>query len=166
VIIADDTGRALLNRALAADFPGTLAVRCTTFEAARCYDGDVLFENLELMRTVRAFGEKIQYARDVFVRRMPPDAEVFPGQRTRQAYDSRSRCGELLLLPSAAMAVARRSTFVLAATVLITVAVPEAGRRRRGALAVYPPGSALWAPLWLAERVSASQRTITILHLG
>jgi hypothetical protein len=155
-----DTGRALLNRALGADFPGTLAVRRTTFEAARCYDGDVLFENLELIRTMRAFGGKVQYARGVFVRRMPPDATVFRNQRTRQAYDSLAQpvrlCGELLLLPSAVIAVARRSTRALAAAALIVVAMAEVGRRRGGGTAVYPPDSALWAPLWLAERALCS----------
>ena len=48
-----DTGRTLLNRALGADYPGTLAVRRSTFLAMGGYDPDVLFENLELIRTVR-----------------------------------------------------------------------------------------------------------------
>ncbi len=48
-----DTGRTLLNRALGADHPGTCAVRRSTFVRMGGYDGDVLFENLELARTVR-----------------------------------------------------------------------------------------------------------------
>lgn len=51
-----DTGRTLLNRALGADYPGTLAVRRSTFLTMGGYDPDVLFENLELIRTVRAYG--------------------------------------------------------------------------------------------------------------
>ena len=51
-----DTGRTLLNRAFGADWPGTLAVRRSTFRAMGGYDADVLFENLELVRTVRAYG--------------------------------------------------------------------------------------------------------------
>ena len=49
-------GGALLNRALGADYPGTLAVRRSTFLAMGGYDPDVLFENLELIRTVRGYG--------------------------------------------------------------------------------------------------------------
>jgi hypothetical protein len=155
-----DTGRALLNRALGTDFPGTLAVKRTMFEAAQCYDGDVLFENLELIRTIRAFGGRIQYARNVFIRRIPPEAVAFWKQRTRQAYDSLAQpvrlCGELLLLPSAASAVARGRTRALATAALITVVIAEAGRRRGGGTVAFSPDSALWAPLWLAERAVCS----------
>ena len=48
-----DSARSLLNRALGSDYPGTYAVRRSTFVAMGGYDGDVLFENLELSRTVR-----------------------------------------------------------------------------------------------------------------
>nr|MDQ3958506.1 glycosyltransferase family 2 protein [Actinomycetota bacterium] len=37
-----DTGRTLLNRALAADYPGTLGVRRSAFLTAGGYDGDVM----------------------------------------------------------------------------------------------------------------------------
>ncbi|HEU0128417.1 MAG TPA: glycosyltransferase, partial [Pseudonocardiaceae bacterium] len=43
-----DTARMLLNRSVGADYPGTLAVRRSTFTAMGGYDGNVLFENLEL----------------------------------------------------------------------------------------------------------------------
>ena len=49
-----DTARTLLNRCLGRDYPGTLAVRRSRMLATGLYDGDVLFENLELIRTVRA----------------------------------------------------------------------------------------------------------------
>jgi hypothetical protein len=155
-----DTARGLLNRAFGADYPGTLAVRRATFEAARCYDGDVLFENLELIRTVRAFGGEVRHAGNVLVRRLPPDAVIFRNQRIRQAYDSLAQptrlCTELLLLPSAAAAVALRRPGFLAAVALSGVALAERGRRRDGGTAVYPASSALWAPLWLAERALCS----------
>ena len=58
-----DTARSLLNRVFTGDpafpvgdFPGTLAVRRSAFLASGAYDGDALFENLELMRTIRAAG--------------------------------------------------------------------------------------------------------------
>ncbi len=53
-----DTGRILLNRALTGDFPGTLGVRLSCYLAIDGYDGDVLFENLELIRSVAAAGAR------------------------------------------------------------------------------------------------------------
>ena len=49
-----DTGRALINRALDGDWPGTLGVRRSAIVATRGYDADVLFENFELVRTIVA----------------------------------------------------------------------------------------------------------------
>src|SRR3954447_191168 len=82
-----DTARTLLNRSLGRDYPGTLAVRRSRMLAMGMYDGDVLFENLELMRTVRAHGGSIASPLDLYVARVPPSAAHFWGQRTRQAYD-------------------------------------------------------------------------------
>jgi len=50
-----DTARTLLNRACSADYPGTLAVRRSALLATDGYAG-VLFENLELIRTIKAAG--------------------------------------------------------------------------------------------------------------
>ncbi len=150
-----DTARSLLNRALAHDYPGTLAVRRTAFHRFGCYDGEVLFENLELIRTVRARGGTVRYLRAPLVRRLPPDVRTFLSQRVRQAYDSFAQpwrlAAELTILP-AAVAAARRGGRVLAGGVVAAVLLAEAGRRRAGAAAVYPADSALWVPLWLAER--------------
>jgi hypothetical protein len=82
-----DTARTLLNRSLGRDYPGTLAVRRSRLLAAGMYDGDVLFENLELMRTIRAGGGAVASPLDLYVARVPPSAAHFWGQRTRQAYD-------------------------------------------------------------------------------
>src|SRR3954452_4728090 len=82
-----DTARTLLNRSLGRDFPGTLAVRRSRMLAMGMYDGDVLFENLELIRTVRAHGGSVASPLDLYVARVPPAAAHFWGQRTRQAYD-------------------------------------------------------------------------------
>src|SRR3954449_513971 len=82
-----DTARTLLNRSVGRDYPGTLAVRRSRMLAMGMYDGDVLFENLELMRTVRAHGGSIASPLDLYVARVPPSAAHFWGQRTRQAYD-------------------------------------------------------------------------------
>ncbi|MBB5966693.1 glycosyltransferase [Planomonospora venezuelensis] len=82
-----DTARTLLNRSLAADYPGTFGVRRSTFLAMGGYDGNVLFENLELIRTVRAHGGRELRPLDLYVRRLPPDPARFWSQRVRQAYD-------------------------------------------------------------------------------
>ena len=161
-----DTARTLLNRALGADYPGTYGVRRSTFVAMGGYDGDVLFENLELSRTVRAVGGVELTAPDLFVRRLPPTVEHFRSQRVRQAYDDFAQPArlavELSVLPLTVLlgwflgfgsARPRRAAGAgLAAEVLLPMMLAEVGRRRGAGRAVYPADAALWAPLWLAER--------------
>ncbi|MGC4854532.1 glycosyltransferase [Micromonospora sp. DT4] len=152
-----DTGRTLLNRALGNDYPGTLAVRRSTFLAMGGYDPDVLFENLELIRTVRAYGGIEAAPPWLYVRRLPPDAAHFRGQRVRQAYDDLAQPARLLtalaVLPALTAAVAsRRPRLLLGTTAIVVVALAEAGRRRAAGAAVFPPSTSLAAPLWLLER--------------
>lgn len=147
-----DTGRSLVNRAFGADYPGTLAVRRGL--AADGYRGDVLFENLELMRTVVARGGTIEHAKDVFVERRPPTVRHFWSQRIRQAYDSQAQPArlavELALLPALLLqARAPRGYLVWAAA---AVAVAERGRRIAGGQRVYRRTASLWAPAWVLER--------------
>lgn len=155
-----DTGRTLLNRVTGGDWPGTLAVRRSALLATGGYDGRALFENLELVRTVVAAGGTERLARDVFVRRIPPETAHFAGQRVRQAYDEVARPGrlavQLALLPAVGVAVARRRWRGLAGAALAAVAVAEVGRRIDRGQEVFPPDTPLWAPLWLAERAVTS----------
>ena len=150
-----DSARSLLNRALSGDYPGTLAIRRQAFLAAGCYDGDVLFENLELIRTVRAAAARVIAAPDIFVRRLPPCTGQFVSQRIRQAYDSLAQpprlAVELALLPAALLALRRRPA-VLAGACAAAVAVAELGRRRHGGHAAFPWFTSLFAPAWLTER--------------
>ncbi|MEU4570091.1 glycosyltransferase family 2 protein [Micromonospora sp. NPDC023956] len=155
-----DSGRILLNRAFGADYPGTLAVRRSTFLAMGGYDPDVLFENLELIRTVRAYGGTEAAPAGLYVRRLPPAARHFLGQRVRQAYDDLAQpvrlAAFLAVLPAlGAAVVARRGGPVLGA-LAATVVLAEAGRRRAGGTRVFPPGAALAAPLWVLERAVCS----------
>ncbi|QJA00066.1 glycosyltransferase [Leifsonia sp. PS1209] len=157
-----DTARILLNRALAHDYPGTLALRRSALPEEG-YDGDVLFENLELIRTVRAAGGTHLAADDCLVARRPPSAAHFLRQRVRQAYDSFAQPGrlaaELLILP-VVLVLAVRAPRWLPALGAVAVAAAEAGRRRgdgvrhggRRTRRAFPATSALWAPLWLLER--------------
>lgn len=151
-----DTARTLLNRALDGDWPGTLAVRRSALRATGGYSGDVLFENLELVRTIEAAGGRQLVARDVLVRRLPPTTAHFRGQQVRQAYDELARPARLVvslaLAPGALVLVRGRHWRALAAAVLAVAAVAEAGRRRAGGRRVYPPSAALLAPLWACWR--------------
>jgi hypothetical protein len=135
------------------------------------YDGDVLFENLELMRTVRAHGGSVASPLDLYVARVPPSAAHFWGQRTRQAYDDFALPLRMalwlavvpLLLVSA---LKRRPSFALAPAAA-SVAAAETGRRRAGGRAVFPPTSSLLAPLWILERgVCAWLAVLQRLRLG
>jgi hypothetical protein len=162
-----DTARSLLNRVSTGDrdfpvgdFPGTLAVRRSAFLQARAYDGDALFENLELMRTIRAAGGRVLTPLDLLVARRPPTTRHFLSQRVRQAYDdfaipTRMACS-LALLPLAALAIARGRRRALATGAALAVALAEAGRRRAGGASRFPLSGSLAAPLWLAERAVCS----------
>ncbi|MFN8163387.1 MAG: glycosyltransferase family 2 protein [Solirubrobacterales bacterium] len=151
-----DTARTLLNRCAGRDFPGTLAVRRTRVVAAGFYDGDVLFENLELIRTIRARGGRTAAPLDLYVARVPPTAAHFWGQRTRQAYDDFALPGRMaawLAVAPLLLACGRRgrSAPVIALAVLAMLAA-ERGRRRGGGAAVFPATSSTLAPVWILER--------------
>lgn len=159
-----DTARSLLNRAVGADYPGTYGVRRSAFLAAGGYDGDVLFENLELARTLRAAGGSERLVPDLYVPRLPPTTRHFLGQRVRQAYDDLAQPARLVAeaaLGPAVLALAaltrrpatrRAAGRGLALLVAGSVGLAEVGRRRAGGAQVYPRDAALWAPLWVAER--------------
>ncbi|MFI6132240.1 glycosyltransferase [Micromonospora sp. NPDC051141] len=151
-----DTGRTLLARVFGGDWPGTLALRRSTFLAMGGYDPDVLFENLELVRTVRAYGGSTATPAWLYVRRLPPTTGHFLGQRVRQAYDETARPAWLLaalaVLPATAVALVARRPGLLVRAGLVTVAVAELGRRRAGGARVFPAHTTLAAPAWVLER--------------
>ncbi|MDP8987354.1 MAG: glycosyltransferase family 2 protein [Actinomycetota bacterium] len=151
-----DTARTLVNRAAGIDYPGTLAVRRSTFLRAGGYDGDVLFENLELIRTIRAVGGRAASAPDLHVRRLPSSARHFWSQRIRQAYDDLALpvrlLGELAVVPLVVSETARGRARTLAVGAAGIAAAAEVGRRRHGGTAVFPATCSLLAPVWLLER--------------
>jgi hypothetical protein len=165
-----DTARSLLNRLSDGDWPGTLGVRRSVLLNAGGYSGEVLFENLELVRTIRAAGGREAVPLDLFVVRRPPDTAHFRSQRVRQAYDEWARPGrfaaQLALLPSALILVRLDPGWSLGAAGL-AMAAAEMGRRRGKGQTVFPSSSALWAPAWLAERaVTSWMALVTRLLLG
>lgn len=151
-----DTARTLLNRGFGRDYPGTLAVRRGRLLRMGLYDGDVLFENLELIRTVRAHGGGVAEPLDLYVARAPPSASHFWGQRVRQAYDDFALPLRMALwlavLPLLALGAVRRRPAWTLAPAALAVAVAELGRRRAGGRAVFPASAALLAPVWILER--------------
>jgi hypothetical protein len=150
-----DTARTLVNRAFSADYPGTLVVRRSSVLAAGGYAGDVMFENLELIRTLVARGGREVRADDLVVLRRPPSARQFCRQRVRQAYDDlaqpRRLALEAALLPVAVGAVAARRPTVLAGLAAASVALAWRGRSRAGR-EHFPVAAVLVAPLWVLER--------------
>lgn len=151
-----DTARTLLNRSFWVDFPGTLAVRRSLFLAMGGYDGNVMFENLELIRTVVRHGGREVAPLDLYVERQPPTTRLFFSQRVRQAYDDfaqpRRMAVELSVLPAIALLARRRRIRSVAATTGLVVAMAELGRRRAGGRKVFSPVASLLAPAWLLER--------------
>jgi Glycosyltransferase like family 2 len=151
-----DTARTLLNRSLGRDFPGTLAVRRSRMLAMGLYDGDVLFENLELIRTMRAHGGSTTAPLDLYVARVPPSSAHFWGQRTRQAYDDFAlplrMALWLALVPLLVLAIAKRRSARALAPAAASIVAAEHGRRRAGGKAVFPASSSLLAPVWILER--------------
>jgi hypothetical protein len=151
-----DTARTLIARATGGDWPGTLGVAREVVVRAGGYRGDVMFENLELTRTVAAAGGRVVDAPDVFVERRPPTARHFWQQRTRQAYDEFARphrlVAGLLLLPLVAIGGRRAAVSVTA----VSIGLAEIGRRRGRGRTVFPPTASLWAPVWTVERAITS----------
>jgi hypothetical protein len=158
-----DTARILMNRALGNDYPGTLAVRRSFLRSIGGYDGDVLFENLELIRTVRAAGGKVRDAPSLFVRRRPPTFTRFLEQRPRQAYDDWAqppRLAVFLAAGPAMIVLARFRPRGLAAVAATAVLAASVGRLRHGGRQVFDRLSPLLAPAWIVERAVLSWATV------
>jgi hypothetical protein len=162
-----DTARSLLNRVFTGDpgfpvgdFPGTLAVRRGAFIESGSYDGDALFENLELMRTIRAAGGAVLTPLDLYVARRPPSAAHFLSQRVRQAYDDFAMPGRLVaflaVVPFAAQQLRRGQARRVLGAALASVGAAEIGRRRAGGARRFPLSGSLLAPAWIAERAICS----------
>ncbi|MGI8848181.1 MAG: glycosyltransferase [Candidatus Dormibacteria bacterium] len=149
-----DTARTLINRATGGDWPGTMAVRRSFILDVGGYRSDVLFENLELVRTVVAAGGRVERLPGCFVGRQAPSLTVFLRQRVRQAYDELARPGRLAaslaVLPLTVVGARRPRALGVAAAAIVLAA--EYGRRLHGGRTVYPATASLLAPVWILER--------------
>jgi hypothetical protein len=151
-----DTARSLINRSLGRDFPGTLGFRRSALVRLGGYDGDTMFENLELIRTIKASGGTETAPLDLFVLRLPPSSDRFVAQRIRQAYDEfvlpERMAVWLAVVPFLAWAIGTRKKGAVAAYLGATIGLAELGRRRGHGARAFPPRASLYAPAWVLER--------------
>ena len=161
-----ESARMLINRATlrTADYPGTCAFRRSTMLRVGHYDGDVLFDNEEIVRHFAASGATINYAVDFFVQKRPPHYRKWLEQRPRQAYEDfglRAKTAFFLLLPFLVLASALIAGFAglvicVAMICIFAVALACAGGARGVASEYIPPWLCFYAPLWVFERTCST----------
>ena len=156
-----EAARMLINRATlrTGDYPGTCAFRRSVMLRVGAYDGDVLFDNEEIIRHFAKAGATISYATNFFVRKRPPTFRKWIEQRPRQAYEDfalRAKTALFLGLPMLMvwmLAFGWKSfgTFLLSVSIA-AVLLAAAGRFRGSASAYFPISVCFFAPLWILER--------------
>jgi hypothetical protein len=154
--------RMLINRATlwSGDYPGTCAFRRSTFLGSGEYDGDVLFDNEEIIRHFARHGARIDYAIDLFIEKKAPRFRKWLEQRPRQAYEDFPLRGKTVLfatiIPLAlTLFIFAGSLALIAFMVLIVLAailLAVMGRRRGAARKFFPASIPLFAPFWVLER--------------
>lgn len=157
-----EAARMLINRATlrTADYPGTCAFRRESMLRVGHYDGDVLFDNEELIRHFARAGATISFATDLFVQKRPPRFQKWIEQRPRQAYEDfglRMKTAIFFSLPLLAVFVGWSTGWLalalcLLALSIMAVALAAIGRFRGAAARYFPWSICLFAPLWIAER--------------
>jgi hypothetical protein len=150
-----DTARTLLNRAINHDYPGTLAIQRDFINRLDGYDGNVMFENLELIRTVKAGDGEVLYKDDLYIRRLPPTDGHFWSQRVRQAFDDNAqplRLGFFIMLLPILIASAFLSPMLPVVLLALSILVAEIGRRKFQGNIIFPLACSFYAPCWLLER--------------
>jgi hypothetical protein len=157
-----EAARMLINRAVlrTADYPGTCAFQRATMLNAGDYDGDVLFDNEEMIRHLVRHGARICYATDLFVPKRVPVFRKWIEQRPRQAYEDFGLRAKTwlfalvvpsLLLVSILGGMKSALLFILLLAISATL-VAVAGRRRGAAGHFFARALCLFAPLWILER--------------
>jgi hypothetical protein len=157
-----EAARMLINRATLriADYPGTCAFRRATMLRVGHYDGDVLFDNEEIIRHFARAGASISYATNLFVQKRPPRFRKWIEQRPRQAYEDfgmRAKTALFFTLPILAVATGlvwgwNGCLLYLLAVCLISIALASGGRLRGTASQYFPWSVCFFAPLWIIER--------------
>ena len=158
-----EAARMLINRGTLrmGDYPGTCAFRRSTCLRVGHYDGDVLFDNEEIVRHFVLQGADVCYALDLFILKRPPVLRKWMEQRPRQAYEDfvmRAKTALFMsLLPLSltlgilrgALAALLFACFVAICAMLLALR----GMWRNQAHRFFPFFVILYAPLWVFERV-------------
>ena len=157
-----ESARMLINRATlrTADYPGTCAFRRATMLHVGHYDGDVLFDNEELIRHFAREKARIYYATDFFIEKRAPRLRKWLEQRPRQAYEDfalRAKTTLFFALPicgflAAFIGGSKGVGLFLLILSLVAMMIALAGRVRGDARKYFPASVILFAPLWILER--------------
>lgn len=156
-----EAARMLINRGVlrTGDYPGTCGLRRSAMLRVGHYDGDVLFDNEEIVRHFILKGASVCHANDFFILKRPPTLSKWREQRPRQAYEDFVMRAKTLafmaVLPLSLLAALTGGANALLAYgfSVAAVAMMLAGRGRRGAAGrFFPALITLHAPLWVLER--------------
>jgi hypothetical protein len=157
-----ESARMLVNRGAlrAGDYPGTCAFRRSAYLRVGHYDGDVLFDNEEIVRHFALEGADVLCATDFFILKRPPTFAKWLEQRPRQAYEDFVMRGKTLLFASlipAALALgilagAFAALIFVAAVALASMLVALRGLLRDRAHNFFPALAVAYTPLWVLER--------------
>jgi len=157
-----ESARILINRGIlrAGDYPGTCGFLRSTMKRVGPYDGDVLFDNEEIVRHFALNGATINYALDFFILKRPPTFRKWIEQRPRQAYEDfgmRLKTALFLaLLPTllflSVASGARAAIWFAAVVSLVSMSITARGLLRNRAYNYFPISTVVCAPLWIFER--------------
>jgi hypothetical protein len=157
-----EAARMLINRGVlrTGDYPGTCAFRRSVCLRFGHYDGDVLFDNEEIVRHFVVNAANVCYALDFFILKRPPTLRKWLEQRPRQAYedfDMRFKTVLFMSLLPAAIALGLLSGIPAALAFLFVVSIcagllAGCGLMRDQAYNFLPVHVILYAPLWVLER--------------
>ena len=161
-----EAARMLINRGVlqTGDYPGTCAFRRSTCLRVGHYDGDVLFDNEEIVRHFLLQGADVHYALDFFVHKRPPTLRKWMEQRPRQAYEDfvmRAKTALFMSLLPVGLALglfsgARAALGFVLFVSLSAVVLALRGLLRHRAYRFFRPYVVLYAPLWILERALSS----------
>jgi glycosyltransferase involved in cell wall biosynthesis len=157
-----ENARILINRGVlrAGDYPGTCGFRRSTMLRVGPYDGDVLFDNEEMIRHFAVQGASIKYAVDFFILKRPPTFKKWLEQRPRQAYEDFGMWTKTLafilvlpvLLTLLSLRELRTATIFAGLVSLLAMALCTKGLLRTGAFRVFDNRTPFYAPFWILER--------------
>ena len=157
-----ETARILINRGVlrAGDYPGTCGFRRSTMRRVGPYDGDVLFDNEEIVRHFALHGANINYARDFFILKRPPTFNKWLEQRPRQAYEDFVMRAKTVAFLAVLPVIAALGLLIgpmgalglIAGISLLAMLLSAVGLLRDRAYRFFPLTSPVFAPLWILER--------------